>query len=101
MRATVASGPVTMRREMSGGSGTRAGTIEICPNTMTSKSPALATFWAISRSCVATSPLVLIPIDTMREVTFGRVMAGHACYEIYHKYLKRTVEEPFVLFLPG
>src|SRR5262249_37547254 len=27
MRATVASGPVTMRRAMSGGSGTRAGTI--------------------------------------------------------------------------
>src|SRR5262249_16620582 len=59
MRATVASGPVTMRRLMSSGSGTRAGTIEICPNTITSKSPAPVTCWAISRSCVATSPLVM------------------------------------------
>ena len=47
------------------------------------------------------APIVLIPMATMSDVAFGRVAAGHACYETYRKHLKRTVEEPFVLFLPG
>lgn len=47
------------------------------------------------------APIVLVPIKTMRELEFGRVTAGHACYDAYRKQLKRTVEEPFVLFLPG
>jgi transcriptional regulator with XRE-family HTH domain len=47
------------------------------------------------------APIVLIPMETMRQVEFGRVTAGHACYDIYRKHLRRTVEEPFVLFLPG
>ena len=37
MRATVASGPMTTRRAMSGGKGVRDGTIEICPKMMTGR----------------------------------------------------------------
>ena len=59
MRATVASGPVTIRRAMSGGSGVRDGTMEIWPKMMTSKSPAAVTCAATSLSCVAASPLVM------------------------------------------
>jgi hypothetical protein len=45
------------------------------------------------------APIVLIPIRAMGDVSFGRIVAGHPCYEIYGQYLRRTVEEPFVLFL--
>jgi len=47
------------------------------------------------------APLVLVPMARMPKVEFGRVTAGHPCYEAYRQQLKRTVEEPFVLFLPG
>ena len=33
--------------------------------------------------------------------TRGRVAAGHPCYEAYRKYLRRTIEEPFAIFLPA
>ena len=47
------------------------------------------------------APLVLVPVGRMPKVEFGRVTAGHPCYATYRQQLKRTVEEPFVLFLPG
>ena len=37
----------------------------------------------------------------MSPTAFGRIASGHPCYERYRNYLKRTVEEPFALFLPG
>ncbi len=47
------------------------------------------------------APIALVPIGTMREIEFGRMTPSHPCYDAYRKHLKRTVEEPFVLFLPG
>jgi transcriptional regulator with XRE-family HTH domain len=47
------------------------------------------------------APIVLIPIAAMADVQFGRVIAGQPCYDLYRNYLRRAVEEPFVLFLPG
>jgi transcriptional regulator with XRE-family HTH domain len=47
------------------------------------------------------APLVLVPMGRMRQVEFGRVTAGHPCHDAYREQLRRTVEEPFVLFLPG
>ena len=44
-------------------------------------------------------PIAYVPLKTQADVEFGRVGAGHPCYERYRKYLKRTVEEPFALFL--
>jgi hypothetical protein len=46
------------------------------------------------------APIALVPMGAMAEPQFGRIGAGHACYPAYRKYLKRTVEEPFALFLP-
>lgn len=47
------------------------------------------------------APIAFIPIEAMPDGQFGRIAAGHPCYERYRRYLKRTVEEPFALFLPG
>jgi transcriptional regulator with XRE-family HTH domain len=47
------------------------------------------------------SPIVYVPLTGQSTVEFGRISAGDPCYERYRKYLKRTVEEPFALFLPA
>lgn len=44
--------------------------------------------------------IVLIPIETLTDVVFGRIGKSHPCYQRYSGYLRRTVEEPFALFLP-
>jgi hypothetical protein len=47
------------------------------------------------------APIVYVPLSGQANAEFGRITAGHPCYERYRKYLKRTVEEPFALFLPA
>jgi transcriptional regulator with XRE-family HTH domain len=46
------------------------------------------------------APIALVPLGTLPEAQFGRIDRGHRCYDAYRDYLKRTVEEPFALFLP-
>ena len=47
------------------------------------------------------APIALIPLQDMVNVQFGRVSPHDPCYAVYRQHLKRTVEEPFALFLPG
>jgi len=47
------------------------------------------------------APIALVPLRGFKEIQFGRVGPEDACYATYRAYLKRTVEEPFALFLPG
>lgn len=47
------------------------------------------------------APIAFIPLRGLKEVQFGRVGPNEPCYATYRKYLKRTVEEPFALFMPG
>lgn len=47
------------------------------------------------------APIAFIPLAGLKEVQFGRVGPGEACHERYRNHLKRTVEEPFALFLRG
>jgi transcriptional regulator with XRE-family HTH domain len=47
------------------------------------------------------APIALVPINAFKEVQFGRIAPGDSCYPMYRSHLKRTVEEPFALFLPG
>ena len=47
------------------------------------------------------APIAYVPLDGLGDVEFGRIAAGHPRYENYRSYLKRTVEEPFALFLPA
>ncbi len=46
------------------------------------------------------APIALIPASAVNPIEFGRIAAGHPCYETYRKALRRTIEEPFALFLP-
>jgi len=46
------------------------------------------------------APIALIPAGAVSPIEFGRIAAGHPCYETYRKALRRTLEEPFALFLP-
>src|SRR5499433_4043991 len=47
------------------------------------------------------APIALIPLHGLKEVHFGRVGPNDPCYAMYQRHLKRTIEEPFALFLPG
>jgi transcriptional regulator with XRE-family HTH domain len=46
------------------------------------------------------APIAYVPLAGQTNIEFGRISAGHPCYERYRKYLRRTIEEPFALFLP-
>jgi transcriptional regulator with XRE-family HTH domain len=46
------------------------------------------------------TPIAYVPLASFgSNLEFGRIDVGHACYQQYRKLLKRTVEEPFALFL--
>ena len=47
------------------------------------------------------APIVLVPMRAVGEAQFGQITAEHPSYSSYRKYLQRTVDEPFALFLPG
>ena len=47
------------------------------------------------------APIAYVPLIGPATAEFGRIAAGHPRYEAYRKYLKRTIEEPFALFLPA
>ena len=46
------------------------------------------------------APIALVPMGIVQNVQFGRIGTGHPCYGAYSQFLKRTVDEPFALFLP-
>ena len=45
--------------------------------------------------------IAYVSLEGLTDVEFGRITAGHPCYEAYRRYLNRTVEEQFARFLPG
>lgn len=45
------------------------------------------------------TPIVLVPAARFKEPAFGRVSPGDAMHGAYAEYLRRTVEEPFALFI--
>ena len=45
--------------------------------------------------------IAYVSLEGLANVEFGRISAGHSCYEAYRRYLNRTVEEKFARFLPG
>jgi transcriptional regulator with XRE-family HTH domain len=47
------------------------------------------------------APIALVPAEQLGEIQFGRITRADACYERYQAHLRRTVEEPFALFLPA
>jgi transcriptional regulator with XRE-family HTH domain len=46
------------------------------------------------------APIAYLPLAAVANPEFGRIVAGHPCYESYRQYLKRTIDESFAQFLP-
>jgi transcriptional regulator with XRE-family HTH domain len=47
------------------------------------------------------APIALLPLGKMKEVQFGRIGPQDSCHATYREHLKRTVDEPFALFMQG
>jgi transcriptional regulator with XRE-family HTH domain len=47
------------------------------------------------------APIAFVPLKAFADAQFGRIEDGHRHYQDYRRHLKRTVDEPFALFLPG
>jgi transcriptional regulator with XRE-family HTH domain len=47
------------------------------------------------------TPIVLVPLKVVSSAAFGQIKPGHDCYAPYRGFLKRTVDEPFALFVTG
>jgi transcriptional regulator with XRE-family HTH domain len=47
------------------------------------------------------APVAFVPLARVPDIAFGRIADGHPCYPAYRAHLRRTVDEPFALFLPG
>ncbi len=47
------------------------------------------------------APIAFLPIKMIAKPTLGRVMKDDANYAIYREHLRKTIEEPFALFMKG
>ena len=47
------------------------------------------------------APIALLPVKTIPDPTLGRISLDDANYANYREHLRRTIDEPFALFLPG
>jgi transcriptional regulator with XRE-family HTH domain len=47
------------------------------------------------------APIALLPIKTVPNPNVGRIASGDANYALYRQHLRRTVEEPYALFVQG
>jgi transcriptional regulator with XRE-family HTH domain len=47
------------------------------------------------------APIVFLPTKCIESPTVGRISADDANYAVYREHLRRTVDEPFALFLQG
>ena len=45
------------------------------------------------------APVAMVPTKAVKDIQFGQIQAADRCHALYRKYLKRTVEEQFALFL--
>jgi transcriptional regulator with XRE-family HTH domain len=47
------------------------------------------------------APIAYVPVKMIANPSFGRISSGDANYPVYRSHLRRTVDEPFAMFLPG
>jgi hypothetical protein len=47
------------------------------------------------------APIAFLPIKMIVAPTLGRISEGDPNYAVYRTHLKRTIDEPFAMFLPG
>jgi hypothetical protein len=47
------------------------------------------------------APIAYLPVKMIENPTFGRILPENANYGPYRTHLRRTLDEPFAMFLPG
>ena len=47
------------------------------------------------------APIAFLPLKNIAGPTVGRILPDDANYAIYREHLRRTIDEPFAMFLPG
>ena len=47
------------------------------------------------------APIAFLPVKSVPNPTVGRITSGDANYAVYREHLRRTIDEPFAMFLPG
>jgi hypothetical protein len=47
------------------------------------------------------APIAFLPIKLIAKPTLGRVLKDDANYATYRAHLRKTMDEPFALFLQG
>ncbi|CAN7745220.1 helix-turn-helix transcriptional regulator [Bradyrhizobium sp. LjRoot220] len=47
------------------------------------------------------APIAYVPVKMIESPTFGRISPDNANYAAYRAHLRRTIDEPFAMFLPG
>jgi hypothetical protein len=47
------------------------------------------------------APIAFLPVKNVTGPTVGRILPDDANYAIYREHLRRTIDEPFAMFLPG
>jgi len=47
------------------------------------------------------APIAYLPIKMIQNPTFGRISSDNANFAVYRAHLRRTIDEPFAMFLPG
>jgi hypothetical protein len=47
------------------------------------------------------APIAFLPVKSVPNPSVGRISPGDANYAVYRGHLRRTIDEPFALFLPG
>jgi transcriptional regulator with XRE-family HTH domain len=47
------------------------------------------------------APIAYVPLKMVPNPSFGRISSDNANYAAYRAHLRRTIDEPFAMFLPG
>jgi transcriptional regulator with XRE-family HTH domain len=47
------------------------------------------------------APIAYVPVKNIPGPTVGRISSGDVNYALYREHLRRTIDEPFAMFLPG
>ena len=47
------------------------------------------------------APIAFLPLRNIADPTLGRVLASDANYDVYRAHLRKTIEEPFAMFVQG
>lgn len=47
------------------------------------------------------APIAFLPVKNVASPTVGRILSDDTNYTVYREHLRRTIDEPFAMFLPG